>query len=385
MQESIYSEFGGCVVASRPWAFLQHRVVSAQVETARRQAQSASERATLSGGLGTKLTGDLVRLDRMAAVWPNTIAVVFQGDARPELRYPGEVVTPRILPGRDPTFVLPVATGLVTVDVEIANAVTFDGQRIEQVVIRVSMHLAPTDRYRAVAALAAEHRTELADALLRQVRLEVGAEVEAAIRLNRLSELRRRGLQEVLADRWLPTDFAGKALLRDSFEVRSVTWPDPMAQAAGPNLRLSVDDQLHRVWKRVVGSEVRGIAGAQVGGSSTVIVVPLSAPSQFETERLREEYAKHFVDPGVAVLMIVADNYEDLVREWFRRVDSSPARLLSVEPSGDHRTLLVRINQGAGSQHGRTADTGGPVGTDSARAALTHLLRDQQIEFVGVA
>ena len=373
------------MVASRPWAFLQHRVVSAQVETARRQAQSASERATLSGGLGTKLTGDLVRLDRMAAVWPNTIAVVFQGDARPELRYPGEVVTPRILPGRDPTFVLPVATGLVTVDVEIVNAVTFDGQRIEQVVIRVSMHLAPTDRYRAVAALAAEHRTELADALLRQVRLEVGAEVEAAIRLNRLSELRRRGLQEVLADRWLPTDFAGKALLRDSFEVRSVTWPDPMAQAAGPNLRLSVDDQLHRVWKRVVGSEVRGIAGAQVGGSSTVIVVPLSAPSQFETERLREEYAKHFVDPGVAVLMIVADNYEDLVREWFRRVDSSPARLLSVEPSGDHRTLLIRISQGAGSQHGRTADTGGPVGTDSARAALTHLLRDQQIEFVGVA
>ena len=113
--------------------------------------------------------------------------------------------------------------------------------------------------------------------------------------------------------------------------------------------------------------------------------MPLSAPSQFETERLREEYAKHFVDPGVAVLMIVADNYEDLVREWFRRVDSSPARLLSVEPSGDHRTLLIRISQGAGSQLGRTADTGGPVGTDSARAALTHLLRDQQIEFVGVA
>ncbi len=46
MQESIYSEFGGSVVANRPWAFLQHRVVSAQVEAARRQAQTASERAT---------------------------------------------------------------------------------------------------------------------------------------------------------------------------------------------------------------------------------------------------------------------------------------------------------------------------------------------------
>jgi hypothetical protein len=163
-----------------------------------------------------------------------------------------------------------------------------------------------------------------------------------------------------------------------------VTWPDPTAPTTGPNLHLSVDDQLHRVWKRVVGSEVRGIAGAQVGGSSTVIVVPLTPPSQFETERVREEYAKHFVDRGVAVLIILADSYEDLVREWFRRVDSSPARLLSVEPSGDHRTLLIRISQGAGSTRGRTGDAGGPVGSDSARAALTHLLRDQQIEFTGV-
>jgi hypothetical protein len=82
--------------------------------------------------------------------------------------------------------------------------------------------------------------------------------------------------------------------------------------------------------------------------------------------------------------MILAESYEDLVREWFRRVDSSPARLLSVEPSGDHQALLIRVSQSARSQDGSTSDAGGPVGTDSARAALTHLLRDLRIEFIGV-
>jgi hypothetical protein len=46
--------------------------------------------------------------------------------------------------------------------------------------------------------------------------------------------------------------------------------------------------------------------------------------------------------------------------------------------------LLIRISQSARSQDGHTSDAGGPVGTDSARAALTHLLHDLRIEFVGV-
>jgi hypothetical protein len=373
------------VVSNRPWAFLQHRVVSAQLEAARRQAQAASEQAAHSGGLGTKLTGDLVRLDRMAAVWPDTVVVVFQGDAAPELRHPGEVVVPRVLPGRDPTFVLPVATGPVTVDVEISNAVTFDGHRIEHVVIRVSMHLSPTDGYRAVTALAAEYRTELADLLLRQVKLEVAAEVEAAIRLNRLSDLRRRGLQEVLGNRWLPTTFASGALVRDSFEVRSLTWPDPTVQTTGPTLHLGVDNRLHGVWKRVVGSEARGLAGAQIAGSSTVIAVPVSPLSEYVSERLREEYAKLFADPKIAVVTILADTYEDLVREWFRRVDRLPARLVSVERAGDHGALLIGISQPTGPDGGLSADPpGSTVGTESARAALSDLLPDLRVEFVGV-
>jgi hypothetical protein len=378
------SPFGGSVVSNRPWAFLQHRVVSAQFEAARRQAQTASERAARSGGLGTKLTGDLVRLDRMAAVWPGTVVVVFQGNAQPELRHPGEVVVPRVLPGRDPTFVLPIATGLVTVDVEISNAVTFDGQRIEHVVIRVSMHLSPADDYRAVAALAAEFRTDLADNLLRQVELEVAAEVEAAIRLNRLSDLRRRGLQEVLADRWLPTTFASGALLRDSFEVRSLTWPDPTAPTVTTDLHLSVDNRLHRVWTRLVRNEVRGIAGAQTGGNSTLIAVPVSPLSEYDSERLREEYAKLFADPKIAMVTIMAETYEDLVREWFRRVDPSPARLVSVERRGDNEPLLIRISEPSRPEGGRPADPGSTVGTESARAALSDLLPDQRIQFVGV-
>jgi hypothetical protein len=46
--------------------------------------------------------------------------------------------------------------------------------------------------------------------------------------------------------------------------------------------------------------------------------------------------------------------------------------------------LLIRISQSARFQGGHTADSGGPVGTDSARAALTHLLHGLRIEFVGV-
>ena len=65
----------------------------------------------------------------------------------------------------------------------------------------------------------AEFRTELADYLLRQVKLEVAAEggrhsAEPSVRS------RRRGLQEVLADPLAAHDFASGALLRDSFEVR---------------------------------------------------------------------------------------------------------------------------------------------------------------------
>lgn len=378
------------MVFNRLWASVHNRVVSAQVEAARRRAVTASERPTPDGGLGTKLTGELIRLDRMAAVWPETVVVVFHGDAVPELRYPGDVVVPPLFPSRTPTYVLPVSTGTVTVDVEISNAATYDGHRIEQVVIRVSLRLSPADRYGAVAALAAEFQTDMEDFLLRQVKVEVAAEVEAAIRLNRLAELRRSGLQAVLADRWLPKTFAGGALIRDSFEVRSVIWPEvdveqpARASTVHSSLHLTLDARLQRVWKRHADADLRGIAGAKAGDGTTVIAVPVLELPQYETVRLREEYAKLYNDQALALIAIATDNYAALVREWFRRVDSSPGRLISVETVGEEEALRINVSQPTPREGGRPADPGGTVGTESARLALSQLLPHRRVEFVGI-
>ncbi len=376
------------MVFNRLWASVQNRVVSAQVEAARRRAGAASERSA-SGGLGTKLTGELIRLDRMAAVWPETVVVVFHGDALPELRYPGDVVVPPVFPSRTPTLVLPVATGTVTVDVEVTNAATYDGHHIEQVVIRVSLHLSPSDRYGAVAALAAEFRTDMENFLLRQVKMEVAAEVEAAIRLNRLADLRRSGLQGVLAD-WMPKAFASRALVRDSFEVRSVIWPDieaeepPLAPAVTSKLHLTLDARLQRIWKRHSDSDLRGIAGAQAGGGSTVIAVPVVEPMQFQAERLREEFGRLYSDHSLALIAIASEDYKELVREWFRQVDALPGRLITIDSDGEEKPLRINISQPTPPEGGRPADPGGNVGTESARMALSRLLPHPQVEFVGI-
>jgi hypothetical protein len=379
---------GGSVVFNRLWASVHNRVVSAQVEAARRRVVTAGERPVTASGLGTRLTGDRIRLDRLTAVWPETVVVVFHGDAVHELRYPGDVVVPPVFPRRTPTYVLPVATGPVTVDVEVTNAATLEGYRLEQVVIRLSLHLSPRDRYRAVSSLVAEFGKGMEDFLLRQVKIEVAGAVETAIRSNRLADLRRNGLQQVLAHPWLPETFAKGALIRDSFEVRSIIWPDvdleKPAPAAATGLRLRVDDELHRLWKRHVDTELRGIAGAQAGGGSTVIAVPVIQLAQYETERLREEYARLYEDPALSLITIATNNYEDLAGEWFRRVDTSPGRLITVDTVGEDKPLRISFRQPIPPEGGRPADPGGTVGTESARAALSQLLPHPRVEFVGI-
>ena len=376
------------MVFNRLWASVHNRVVSTQVEAARRRVVTASERPVAASGLGTRLTGDRIRLDRMTAVWPDTVVVVFHGDDVQELRYPGDVVVPPVFPRRTPTYVLPVATGSVTVDVETTNPVTLEGYRIEQVVIRLSLHLSPRDRYRAVSTLVAEFGKGMEDFLLRQVRIEVVNAVETAIRLNRLADLRRNGLQEVLAHHWLPDTFAKGALIRDSFEVRSVIWPDVNAgrpaPAAATGLRLKLDDKLGRIWKRHVDTDLRGIAGAQAGGGSTVIAVPVIQLAQYETERLREEYARFYEDPALALIAIARNSYEDLVSEWFKQVDTSPGRLVMVDDVGEDKPLRINIRQPIPPEGGRPADPGGTVGTESARVALSQLLPHPRVEFVGI-
>ena len=44
--------------------------------------------------------------------------------------------------------------------------------------------------------------------------------------MNRLSDLRRLTLQQVLTDRWLSRTFAAGALVRAGFTVMDVTWPE---------------------------------------------------------------------------------------------------------------------------------------------------------------
>jgi len=379
---------GGSVVFNRLWASVHNRVVSTQVEAARRRVVTASERPITASGLGTRLTGNRIRLDRMTAVWPDTVVVVFHGDDVQELRYPGDVVVPPVFPRRTPTYVLPIATGPVTVDVETTNAATLEGHRIEQVIIRLSLHLSPRDRYRVVSTLVAELGKSMEDFLLRQVRIEVAEAVESAIRSNRLADLRRNGLQQVLAHPWLPDTFAKGALIRDSFEVRSVIWPDldagRLPPAATTGLRLKLDERLEWIWKQHVDTRLRGIAGAQAEGGSTVIAVPVIQLAQYETERLREEYARFYEDPALALIAIARNSYQDLVSEWFRRVDTSPGRLVMVDDVGEDRPLRINVRQPTPPEGGRPAEQGGNVGTESARVALSRLLPHPRVEFIGI-
>ena len=374
---------------SKLWASLHNRVVTAQARAVRQRARTASEHAaSTTPTLGTKLTGTMTRLDRLAAVWPDTVVVVFDGDKPPELRYPGDVVIPRPFPWRDPVFVLPVSTGIVTLDVTITDAVTFDGQKLDKVGLRVQVRLSPADKYQMVATLASEFRDGLAAFLLRRVQSEVTAEVEAAIRLNRLTDLQRLTLEAVLADRWLPKTFAGGALIREGFQVLEVGWPEPevSTEPTADNVRaalhLSVDARLQRVWQRIAQSELYGIAGAQAGGNSTVIAVAVRQPGEFQTARVREEYAKMYSDQRITLVAVATDSYQGLIREWFRQVDDSPGRLVSVESVGDEEALRISINDLASAEVPLMAEPN-EVGTESARAALRRLLPHRRVEFVG--
>lgn len=375
---------------SKIWASLHNGVVSTHSRAVRQRARTASERAAAPrAALGTKLIGDLTRLDRLAAVWPDTVVVVFDGDKPPELRHPGDVIVPRAFPWRDPIYVLPVSTGTITLDVIIADAVTFDGRKLERVGLRVQVHLSPADHYEMVATLAAEFRAELAAFLLRRVQSEVTAEVEAAIRLNRLNDLKRQGLESVLADRWLPKTFAGGALIRDSFSVLEVVWPEeerrePAApETSRPGFNLSVDRRLQGVWQRIAQSDLYGIAGSQAGGGTTVIAVPVRQPGEFQTARVREEYANLYGDQRITLVAAAADNYQGLIREWFRQVDGSPGRLVSVESVGDEEALRISVSDLAPVGTSASGEPGDDIGTESDRAALRRLLPHRRVEFVG--
>jgi len=216
--------------------------------------------------LGMKLTGEPHPLDRMVTVQPNTVVVLFEQDTAPRLKFPGEYLTPGLLPSLRPVQVLAVNTGPVDLDVTVDHLVTMDGHDIEKCMVRVTVVLSDRDRYASVAALAAEFGTELEAYLLQRVETDAVMGMHAAVKMNRLADLRRSTVQQELAERWLPRSFAGGALVRRDFDVREITWPKdgpisvPIPQTKSPKasrhcrlpgryrFRLHVPLQHHLLW-----------------------------------------------------------------------------------------------------------------------------------------
>lgn len=349
-----------------------------------------------------KLASEPQALDRLVGVQPDSIAIVFEPEQPPRLSFPGEMLKPNLFPTFRPMQVLVVNTGAVSLDVTVGPLVTVDGHAVDSAKIRVVVQLNPHDRYAGVGELAADHGTDLEGYLLQRVQNEVVHEVHAAVRMNRLADLRRQTLQQVLADRWMPKAFAGGALLRRDFSVLDASWPEVSQQPAQkadsadrsdraiqerrPDTRrtgsvnLTVDARLRKLWAEHGETDLRGIAGAKVDNTSTVIAVPTREPGAYEGSRLREAFGRFFDDRGVRVVAAVADSYDEIVRAWFKQVDGSPGRLVSVQVVDHEGTLRIGVDSDLRSSQEQT--NGVSIGNPSDREALRRLLPHHQVEFV---
>jgi hypothetical protein len=235
--------------------------------------------------------------------------------------------------------------------------------------------------------------------------------MHAAIKMNRLADLRRQTVQEVVAERWLPKSFAGGTLVRRNFEVMEVNWPKdsaisvPSARSGAPTLdhkveafrpappalfaatgsgsfdtELTMDARLRRIWRKYAEPELRGIAAAKVGHSATVIAVVDREPGAYEGSRVREALGVSLEDRNLHFVAAVADSYEDLVRAWFKQVDGSPGRLLSVRSVDDDSILRIGVDHALRSAEERAR--GLSVGSQSDREALRRLVPHERVEFV---
>ena len=390
------------------WTSLFGRVVTdRQLPTA---PGEPDPRAAAEPALGMKLTGEPHPLDRMVTVQPNTVAVLFEQDSTPRLKFPGEYLTPGLLPSLRPVRVLAVNTSPVELDVTVDHLVTMDGRDIERCTVRVTVQLSDRDRYGSVAGLAAEYGTELETHLLERVESDVAMGMHAAVKMNRLADLRRQTVQQELAERWLPRTFASGTLVRRDFDVREITWPKdgpisvPIPQTKSPRvipavtplrslaapipslaskpraMELTMDARLRRIWRRIAEPELRGIAGAKIENSATVVAVVDREPGAYEGSRLREAFGSYFEDRGLHFVAAVADSYEDLVRAWFKQVDGSPGRLLSVRSVDDDSVLRIGVDQALRSAEERAR--GLSVGTRADREALHQLVPHERVEFV---
>jgi hypothetical protein len=401
----------GVSVVGKLWTSLFGRAVTdRQLPTAPGEPEIA---ALEEPALGMKLTGEPHPLDRMVTVQPNTIAVLFEQDSTPRLKFPGEYLTPGLLPSLRPVRVLAVNTSPVELDVTIDHLVTMDGHDIEHCTVRVTVQLSDRDRYASMAGLAAEHGTDLEAYLLQRVETEVATGMHAAVKMNRLADLRRPTVQQELAEQWLPRSFANGTLVRRDFEVREITWPKdgpisvPIPQTKSPRvvpaatsvvrplptppppppvaprpsvMDLTMDARLRRMWRQFAEPELRGIAGAKVGNSATVVAVVNREPGAYEGSRLRETFGDYFEDRSLHFVAAVADSYEDLVRAWFKQVDGSPGRLVWVRLLNEDSILRIGVDQALRSAEERAR--GLAIGSQSDREALRRLVPHERVEFV---
>ncbi len=341
--------------------------------------------------------GELRVLDRRATVRDDTVALLFTPGAPVEVRRPGDRLAPKLTPLAPLSEVLVMSTAPVDIDVTVDQMTTLDNARVHRCVVRLKVQLGERDGYAGLVSLAALHGTDIEDFLLDRVRDEVTDEVHAAMRMNRLADLQRLGVQHVLADRWLPRSFAGGVLERRNFAVVSVGWPNPelarlLERAAlGPSdvppvaaprstaLELTTDVRLARLWRKELGSEVRGIAASVIDGSATVLAVADAQPGAHDVARLRAVLAEALACNAVQLIPIVAHSHDRVVDEWFAQVNRTPGRLGAAIPSSDGSVLRIIVNSPGGA-HPDAARLA--VGTATERAALRGVLPYDRVEFV---
>ena len=216
---------------SRFWIWLADRLVAQdrRARAARKTdlalKKSARKRAREKASLGRRLCSDPRRLERVAVVRRGTIAVLLEPEHPPVLLFPGQYLKPALVPSLSPIVVLVVNTAPVNLDVTVTRLHTTDGTLVEEVKLRVTVQFSATDRYREIAELASAHGTRLEDHLLERIRLEVAAEIHAAVTMSSIDELRGDRFQQVLAGRWQPRGFAGGALVRLGYQVEGSPVP----------------------------------------------------------------------------------------------------------------------------------------------------------------
>jgi len=158
--------------------------------------------------------------------------------------------------------------------------------------------------------------------------------------------------------------------------------PTPSAAAASgqppkaADFTLSIDAQLRRLWLSRCGTDLEGIAAARAGGSVAVVAVPQAELGAYDESVLKEALTKHFGERSITFIAHTATTYQELVRAWFRRVDTGHARLVAVQSLDDDDLLRIVIEATSG-------DAGGPrIGTQAERDALRALLPHATIELL---